>query len=453
MSRLSQLKTQLSGIQLDCDYWDVRIEDTIETRIDLQNDELISSAAAPSLGAFLRVRKNSFWLYEATTNLQEIRNKLISLAEQSVPTVDHSAFPSQKQNAFVKIQHQENAFSLVNLEKKVELARAYRKTAQSNSKVKMTSIRYRDLYKIKSFLNSVGTEFEYDFNQAGVGIFFKIKEEDFLFEDYFYLYATKFDELKNKENDLLKHINESEEFLRAPAIEPGKYRVLLNPEVAGVFTHESFGHKSEADFIIGNDEALEEWKLGKQIASTCLSIVDCGSHENTSGYCPIDDEGTLAQKNYLIKNGILTGRLHSIDTAGKLSEVPTGNGRAMSFEWEPIVRMTSTYIEPGTESLDSIMKRSEGAIYIEGYNHGSGLSTFTIGPIRGYVIGKNGTKKPVRLSVISGSVTQTLKDIEAVSSDFALKSSAIGGCGKMEQFPLPIADGGPYVLIREMQVS
>lgn len=115
--------------------------------------------------------------------------------------------------------------------------------------------------------------------------------------------------------------------------------------------------------------------------------------------------------------------------------------------------MTSTYIEPGTESLNSILNRSEGAILVDGFKHGSGLSTFTIAPTRSYRILPGGEKEPVRLAVISGSVFDTLQNIEAISSDFSLFNSALGGCGKMEQWPLPVSDGGPYVLVKDMQVS
>ncbi|MFN8791526.1 MAG: metallopeptidase TldD-related protein [Bdellovibrionales bacterium] len=80
-------------------------------------------------------------------------------------------------------------------------------------------------------------------------------------------------------------------------------------------------------------------------------------------------------------------------------------------------------------------------------------STFTIAPSRAYRIGKNGEREPIRVSVLSGSVFETLQNIEAVTSEFQLLSSAMGGCGKLDQFPLPVADGGPYVLIKEMQVS
>jgi TldD protein len=453
MSYLETVKKQLGDVQLDCEYWDVRIEESIDSAIDIIDGDVVTCTSSPSLGAFLRVRKEGFWFYESTTKLSEIRKSLESLAKQVVQTKNNYSFRAQKTPPLKKILYADKKFSAVSLDEKLSLLRTYEKQVKSYSHVTSTRATYKDIYKIKSYLNSVGSQFEYDFNQAGITIRYTLKKSQNIFDDKTLFYSSSFNDLKNKEKEIQEALIESEKFLSAPIIQPGKYQVLFDPEVTGVFTHESFGHKSEADFMLGDPKALEDWRIGNSIAVPGLNIVDCGDHFNTSGYCPIDDDGIYAQKNYLIKNGILSGRLHSISTASQLNEKPTGNSRAMNFEFEPIVRMTSTYIEPGTESLSEILKRSEGAVLVEGVKHGSGLSTFTIAPHRGYLIGKNGARKPVRVSVISGSVFETLKNIEGISSDFELHSSAIGGCGKMEQWPLPVSDGGPYILVKDMQVS
>ena len=454
MSHLKNLIHDLDQLKLDCEYWDVRIEDSFETAIDMVDGEAVTYTSSPSLGAFLRVRKNGFWIYESTTNISKIKESLVSLAKQNPPPQSPHKYIVTQQAPFIKVSYQATKFSAVSLDTKYNLTKKYYDVLKENKLTGSTNIRYRDIYKVKSFLNSVGTQFEFDFNQGGINLGYTLKDQsNNIFDDRVYFYGSEFKQLENHESLVRQGQKESEMFLTAPAVTPGKYNVLLDPEVTGVFTHESFGHKSEADFMLGDPQALKDWKLGTKIASELLTIVDDGTHEFTSGYCPIDDDGTRAQKNYLIKNGVLTGRLHTVDTAIQLDEKPTGNSRAMNFEFEPMVRMTSTYIEAGTESLASIMKRSEGALLVEGVKHGSGLSTFTIAPTRGYQIGKDGAKFPVRLSVISGSVFETLKNIDAVSADFHLMSSAIGGCGKMGQWPLSVADGGPYVLVKEMQVS
>lgn len=453
MSYLAQILSITKNINLNCEYWDVRVEDSFETTITIVDGEVVTCTSSPSLGAFLRIKKDGFWLYESTTDINQIKESLENLCKQPVTKKSNLGYQPQKQEPFIKINSALTKFSSVSLFKKTDLLNNYFKILHKNKKLSSSNIRYGDIYKVKSFLNSVGTQYEFDFNQGGVNIGYTLKKDSQLFDDKFLIYGSEFNALLNHEARLNSAIIESEKFLYVPAIDPGKYRVLLDPVVTGVFTHESFGHKSEADFLIGNLEALAEWKLGSKIASDNLTIVDSGQHLNTSGYCPVDDDGFPAQKTYLIKNGILVGRLHSIDTAIQLNEKPTGNSRAMNFEWEPIVRMTSTYIEPGTENVNSILKRCEGVLLVEGVKHGSGLDTFTIAPTRGYIIDSNGEKSPVRLTVISGTIIDTLKNIEAVSSDFDLHSGAIGGCGKMEQWPLPVAHGGPYVLVKEMQVS
>ncbi|MBO4916025.1 MAG: TldD/PmbA family protein, partial [Oscillospiraceae bacterium] len=223
-------------------------------------------------------------------------------------------------------------------------------------------------------------------------------------------------------------------------------------EAAGVFAHESFGHKSESDFMLSDETMKEEWQLGKTVASPILSIVDYGGVSGT-GYVPFDDEGTRAQKTYLIKNGALTGRLHSALTAAALDEGLTGNARAINCMFEPIVRMTSTYLEGGELSFDELIAPIEKGYYIKTIKHGSGMSTFTIAPSLAYEIVNGKLGRPAQISVISGSVFETLGLIDGLTKEVEMLSFVTGGCGKMEQMNLPVGFGGPYVRVSKMNVQ
>lgn len=434
---------------------DVRIERTQSSGFVFLNGELISAAERPILGAFIRVHHHGSWFYSSTTAVNNIEaeiQKLISQAENGQKSSSTYVLPDNN-GIHHLINKSQDAFSKISLEEKVKLGESYLPLLKKIENLKESRIRYTDLYKEKFYKSSVGTEFSYDFNQAGLALGATLKKGEELFDDGFRKYTTNFKELFNLEKNILDYFIEAQKFLHAETITPGKYKVVLSPEITGVFTHESFGHKSEADFMMGDPEATKEWQMGSTVGASCLSIVDSGLHDNTSGYCPIDDEGTLAKKNYLIKDGILAGRLHSTHTANVLEEAPTGNARAMNFEFEPIVRMTSTYIEGGKTPFKDLLKQAEGGIYFYNFKHGSGGSTFTIAPIRAYRIKNGEIAEPVRVSVLSGSVFETLKRIEACGDDFTLKSSAFGGCGKMDQAPLPVSDGGPSILINEMQIS
>lgn len=84
--------------------------------------------------------------------------------------------------------------------------------------------------------------------------------------------------------------------------------------------------------------------------------------------------------------------------------------------------------------------------------HGSGLSTFTMAPARSYLIENGKITKPLKISVITGDVFGTLQEVDAISKEFELLEFVGGGCGKMEQWPLPVGFGGPYTRVRKLKV-
>ena len=204
--------------------------------------------------------------------------------------------------------------------------------------------------------------------------------------------------------------------------------------------------------MLGDETMKREWTLGKKVGADMLSIYDSGA-EDGSGYVPFDDEGTRTQKTYLIKNGVLAGRLHSAETAADLGEDPTGNARAINCEFEPIVRMTSTVIEAGNTPVDELFARVKHGYFIKSYKHGSGMSTFTIAPNRAYEIIDGKIGDPVKIAVISGNVFETLNLIDGLSDKAEISTSIFGGCGKNEQFPLNVSFGGPYVSVSKMNVQ
>ena len=217
-------------------------------------------------------------------------------------------------------------------------------------------------------------------------------------------------------------------------------------------THESFGHKSESDFMVGDEAMRAEWALGKRVGQDLLNIIDDGTITGT-GYTLFDDEGTKGRRTDIIRSGLLTGRLHSVPTSVALEEGLTGNARAVDFEFEPIVRMTTTYIEKGTRPFEDIIAEMDTGIYLETLKHGSGMSTFTLAPARAYKIEGGKITSPVKISVVTGNVFSTLQEVDAVSEEFELTSFVGGGCGKMEQYPLPVGFGGPYTRVRKLKVQ
>jgi TldD protein len=243
------------------------------------------------------------------------------------------------------------------------------------------------------------------------------------------------------------------QLLDAPSVAGGTYPVVLDPELAGVFIHEAFGHLSEADFVYENPQAREMMTLGRRFGRAVLTVGDNGAAPGLRGTLPFDDEGTPTQDTVLIKEGVLVGRLHSRETAARMGERPTGNARAVSFRHQPIVRMTNTYIANGTGSFEDLIGDIKLGVYACGAFGGQTmLENFSFTAAYGRMIRDGRPAELVKDVVLAGNLFQTLDRIERIAGDFRWNQMG-GGCGKGGQFPLPVTEGAPHVRIEEALVG
>ena len=242
------------------------------------------------------------------------------------------------------------------------------------------------------------------------------------------------------------------ELLSAPRVKGGEYTVVLDPVLAGVFVHEAFGHLSEADFVYENDRLRQIMTLGRKFGSKELNIVDTATIPQLRGSYKYDDEGVPATKTYLIRQGELVGRLHSRETAAKMGEEPTGNARAINYRYPPIVRMTNTYIEPGSASFDDIIGDIKEGVYAKNWYGGTtSMEMFTFSAGEAYMIRNGKLAETLRPVVLTGNVFTTLMNIDAIGNDLEMNQG--GGCGKGEQMPLPVANGSPHIRIRQCLIG
>ena len=242
------------------------------------------------------------------------------------------------------------------------------------------------------------------------------------------------------------------ELLSAPRAKGGEYTVVLDPVLAGVFVHEAFGHLSESDFVYENDRMREIMVLGKKFGSEELAIVDGAAVPGLRGSYKYDDEGVPSTKTYLIREGKLVGRLHSRETAARMNEKPTGNARAVSYRYPPIVRMTNTYIEPGAASFDDIIGDIKEGIYVKNWYGGTtSMEMFTFSAGEAYMLRNGKVAEALKPVVLTGNVFTTLNNIDAIGNDLEMNQG--GGCGKGEQMPLPVSNGSPHIRIRHCLVG
>ena len=246
----------------------------------------------------------------------------------------------------------------------------------------------------------------------------------------------------------------AKEQLKAKACPAGKFRALIEEDLVGVLAHESFGHLSEADFVVTGGSPLSG-KMGTSLGTEHATIIDGGVPDikKYGGlWLPYDDQGTATNQTTVLDKGVLNHYLHNRGTANKLEQQPTGNARAVSFVFPPIPRMTNTYFTAGTLSEDEAIEQlGTGVFAIEssgGQVQGDG--SFLFKAIRGYWVEKGEIQYPIREVSLSGNILELLSRVEGGTKDLKLTSGYFGGCGKGGQFPLPTGMGGPKLLINEV---
>ncbi len=261
-----------------------------------------------------------------------------------------------------------------------------------------------------------------------------------------------YEDLTQLDNQVRGAARRAVEALSLPSVKAGTYTVVIDPILTGLFVHEAFGHLSEADMAYENPDLLETMSLGRRFGPENLQIFDGAAPAGHRGSYAYDDEGTPASTTQLITNGVLTGRLHSRETAGKLEEKPTGNARCLNYHYAPIVRMTNTWIERGNTPAAALISGIEEGVFarnwLGGMTNGE-MFTFTAG--EAWMVRNGELAEPVRDVTLSGNAFKTLGDIEAIGDDFYWDES--GGCGKGGQSGLPVGCGGPSLRIRNVVVG
>jgi TldD protein len=225
----------------------------------------------------------------------------------------------------------------------------------------------------------------------------------------------------------------------------GIQRAVLDPELAGVFTHEAVGHASEGDLVREGASVLGG-RIGEHIGCDGLVIVDDPAlHE--FGFMPVDAEGVAVQRTEIIRDGILTSYLHNRETLAAVGDGMPGHARA-EHGAPPIVRMSNTFIENGDATREEILAECREGILLIGSRGGQvdpGRGVFQFNAEYGYLIEGGETTGMLRDVSLSGEILTTLHNITLIGDDRRMNP---GYCGKGGQV-VPVSDGAPHLLLED----
>ncbi len=453
MERVEKLLKSIDG------YADIRLEHRALLTINMKNGIIENFNRILDVGGCIRVLlKNHGWGIATLNDLNSIDKAFTDAVDASrvlIPDEPIKIFEVDPLRATVAIEVVDPCENHSD-EEKIDLVTQYNEIMREsggNPLVLATTI-YGEIRSKKLLMNTFGVSVDHDYQNVIFYASGQAKRYDDIQEARESISSRKsFIALKKIEDRVRNSAKRAVELLDAKSVEGGNYTVVLDPKLAGVFIHEAFGHLSEADFIIENPQAKELMYMGRKFGENFLNVFDDGSEvPELQGSIIYDDEGIACKKNYLIKDGKLIGRLHSLETAEKMAEKPTGNSRAQNYHFAPQVRMTNTGIENGPHSSKNIFDGIEKGIYaIDSYGGNTQLENFSFSAGCAYMIRDGKIAELVKDVVLQGNLFETMANIEQIGNDFMWAKWA-GNCGKGGQ-TVPVDVGAPHIRIRNVTIG
>ena len=425
------------------DYAELRIETTTDSSVKINDDE-VKMTTGCYYGMSARVLDNGAWGF-ASTDRKCKPKELLKKAEKLCCLEKGKIALSETAPVKKTIRQKTTELSIEEiLDKMLEAKKSMDKERIVSKRLSCSEVKIK-----KEFYNSEGSEIIQETGYCYTGCVAIAKYGEIIergsevaasrngFSESGVFYAAE------------EAANKALRVLHADNCPKGRFTVILDPKLTGVFAHEAIGHASEADSVIERESILSG-KKGVQIGSALVTIVDDPSAAYFGQY-NYDDEGVKAKKTVLIRDGIVNGFINSRESAKRTGEKPNGHARAMDFQNVPIVRMSNTFLLQVKSSENEVFDIRHG-IYLKGMKGGS-VDIFSGGFMlkaeEAYKIKNGETGKALRGAALSGNILTTLKSVCCIGKDFG---TSPGICGKGGQ-EAPVEDGGPHIKVENMMVG
>lgn len=448
------LKSIISRI--GADYADMRYEIKKEIQIAFNGKELTTVTSNSTDGYVLRVLKKGGLSSVSFTKKKDADDAIRSVTRNALLISKNIKEPVR----FAKADVIKDTFIPelnedprdITLSEKVEVLKKYNDVPLKYENILTTNMLYSEVIREKYFVSTEGGEIREDLITNGIkgritssdGNIFQNIRVGFGGSNGFSSVRDQDEEFERQTSIVLK-------LLKAKSVKGGIYNVILNPDLAGVFTHEAFGHFSEADLIEDNPTMRDKMKIGAKLGNDIVNIIDDPTMPNQLGFYKYDDEGVKARPTELMKNGVLVGRLHSRRTAAAFQEPLSGHCIAEDYRYAPIIRMGNIFIKPGKKTFDELLYELGDGLYILDAKGGeTSGENFTFGAQYGYLVKNGKIGEMIRDINISGNLYRTLENVSSVGDDLEL--SKVGGCGK-GQLNIRSTNGSPHIIIHDVVIG
>ncbi|UCH04169.1 MAG: TldD/PmbA family protein [Candidatus Thorarchaeota archaeon] len=439
---------------------DVRIENTVTAIIEMSDGVTKRSLASRLRGAGIRAFVDGAWAFGQTTDLTPdgMRDTGASLGRLAVATKSRVVErfdidgPTFKDRVDYKVK---TPFEDVSFEDKMAFTKMIDDQAKSfDTRIVNTRTIYGDLWTRMYTANSLGTSVWSETSLPRI-ISVSYAKDGTSRQRAFRSHGARggYEEMEKErpQNIGAESAEMAVNLLSSEAAKGATYDVVMDPVLNGVMVHEAFGHACEADNWPAHTTVLEGL-VGKSVGPEHLNLSDDPTMPGERGSFEYDAEGTKTRKRHLVKDGVLTDLLHTLETSVRLDMEPNGSARAQSFMYPPLARMSNTIMEPGDWNVDELIADTKNGMLLCSFNYGytdPSKGQFQFQASHGYLIVKGEIGQMVRDVSLAGQILEVLAKIDAIGKDFEMDA---GTCGKSGQ-SVPDMSGGPHARIRSVPVG
>jgi len=367
-------------------YADVRAEETTREILLMKNGVLGGGGQLSSWGVAVRVIVDGAWGFAATRGFDP--QSVDSVVDQAVAIAKASAQVQKTPVVLAKeppVQDtyvtpiEEDPFAVPIDEKLALLALCDQRMRMDSVVARMGRLEF--VKKDKHFASTEGTRIQQRIMYSGAGIAAVAAEGgDVQIRSYPHCWQNG-GQFATRGYELVRELrlaeaaervaSEAAQLLKAEPCPAGEFDIVLDPTQLALQIHESCGHPTELDRVLGTEASLAGTsfltpdRLGSfRYGSEAVNLTADATLPGGLGTFGYDDEGVPAQRVPLVREGLFVGYMTSRETAPVLGETSNGTMRADSWNRLPLIRMTNVSIEPGDWSFGDLLADTPNGLYI-----------------------------------------------------------------------------------------
>jgi TldD protein len=460
-------------------YADVRVTDTLTQTLSVRNGVVEGVQSGTSIGFGVRVIADGSWGFAACSDLSEESAR--NTARQAVAIARASALAAAEPIVLSPLDPSVGRWDgpceidpfTVSTDDKLALLFAADEAMRAVPGVSLTTGELSFMRSRKTFASTEGAFVEQEWVESSAGITaFAIGEGEVMNRSYPNSHGgaafqggwetiTALDLAGNA----TRIGEQAVALLTAPMCPAGTTTLVLDATQLALQVHESVGHPTELDRVLGDEAAFAgtSWVRPTDIGtlrygSDKVTITADATVPGSLGSFGYDDEGVPARREFLVRDGILAGFLSSRESAARLGLTSSGAMRADGWSHTPLVRMTTVSLEPGDAGTfqDLIADTSDG-VYMEtndSWSIDDKRLNFQFGCEIAWEIRNGKLGRMLRSPDYTGITPRFWASCDAVCSASEWRVSGLANCGKGEPMQVAhVAHGAAPARFRDVQVG